>query len=149
MMEIEVIVDEDLSEAPPVNIEQLRLHACNILGSHGIDAGEVNIVFIDDAYMAELNSVYKGRKGTTDVLSFNLTDEYSKGLLGEVYISLERAKKQAGEYEIPFAEEIVRLATHGLLHLAGFTHDDDIQCEDMARRTDELVKGFFSARGEP
>ncbi|MHB9031260.1 MAG: rRNA maturation RNase YbeY, partial [Candidatus Latescibacterota bacterium] len=124
-----------------------RRYAQEIMSRNGYAIGEVNIVFIGDEYMAELNRTYKGREGTTDVLSFNLTNEFAEGLSGEVYISLNRARTQAEEYEVPFEEEVVRLVTHGLLHLSGHIHDTDAQYENMTRRTDELVKEFFSGRG--
>jgi probable rRNA maturation factor len=147
VVEIEIITGEDVSEELPVDPESLRRHARAIMSGNGFTRGEVNIVFIGDDYMAGLNRTYRGREGTTDVLSFNLTDEFTEGLSGEVYVSLARAGAQALEYGVSFAEEVVRLATHGLLHLVGHLHDTDARNEEMTQRTDELVKEFFSGRG--
>jgi probable rRNA maturation factor len=148
MMEIDIIVSEDVADLMPVDVERLREYALAILSRSGLIAGEVNIVFIGDEFMAELNETYKGREGTTDVLSFNLTDELAGGLSGEVYVSLERARSQADELGVSFEEEVVRLVTHGLLHLAGHVHDTEEQHRVMTERTETLVGEFFSARGE-
>jgi len=64
------------------------------------------------------------------VLSFSLEGTRSRGVIGDVYISLETAEKQAKELDVPLEEELLRLLIHGLLHLAGHTHDGK---EDAAR----------------
>lgn len=148
MVEIDVIVSDDVTEMMPVDAERLNEYAADVLGRNGVTGGEVNIVFIGDEFMAQLNETYKGRTGTTDVLSFNLSGELADGFSGEVYISLEQARDQAAELGVPFEEEVVRLMTHGLLHLAGHVHDTDEQYDAMVERTESLVREFFSNRGE-
>jgi rRNA maturation RNase YbeY len=144
MLEIEIIVGDEVSGILPVNSRRLETYARDVLAGNGAASGECNIVFIGDGFMTELNETYKGRTGTTDVLSFNLTDELSDGFCGEVYVSLNRAKAQAEEQGVPFDEEVVRLVTHGLLHLAGHLHDTDDAYASMTVKTDELVKAFFA-----
>ncbi len=148
MMEIDIIVGDDVTGDLPVDIERLHAYALMVFGSDGVSTGQVNIVFIDDEFMAQLNETYKGRAGTTDVLSFNLTDEVADALSGEVYVCLDRAKAQAEELGVPFEEEVVRLVTHGLLHLAGHVHDTDEQYDVMVQRTESLVGEYFTDRGE-
>ena len=147
MVDIDIIMSEQVSDTLPVDTERLRIYAADILSRNGIESGEVNIIFIDDKFMAELNRTYKGREGTTDVLSFDLSNEFTEGLVGEIYISQFRARTQSAELSVPFEEELVRLAIHGLLHLSGQVHDTDAQYEEMTHRTDELVKEFFLLRG--
>jgi probable rRNA maturation factor len=86
--------------------------------------GEVNLVFVTDQRMAQLNHQYRGKQGTTDVLSFNLDEEGEK-LQAEIYISLPRARKQALEFGHSPSVEILKLTCHGLLHLCGVHHPDD------------------------
>ena len=81
----------------------------------------ININFIDDRLMKKLNKKYRKKEGTTDVLSFNLNAE---GMLGEVYISVPQAKRQAKEYNCSLDQELWRLAKHGTLHLLGYTHKE-------------------------
>ena len=81
----------------------------------------VNLNFVDDKAMKELNRKYRRKNQTTDVLSFNLNEE---GLLGEIYISLPQAKRQAKEYNCSLECELIRLTGHGILHLLGYTHKE-------------------------
>lgn len=81
----------------------------------------ININFIDDHSMKKLNRKFRKKDKTTDVLSFNLNEG---GLLGEVYISLPQAKRQAKEYNCSLTVEILRLIEHGILHLLGYTHKE-------------------------
>ena len=79
----------------------------------------VNIVLTDDETLRDLNERFKGRKGPTDVLAFDFEEP---DFLGEVYVSLDRAREQARYYGVSEEEEIERLVLHGLLHLLGYTH---------------------------
>jgi probable rRNA maturation factor len=81
----------------------------------------VSLNFIDDRLMKKLNRKYRKKNKTTDVLSFNLNEE---GMLGEVYISIPQAKRQAKEYNCSLDRELVRLTEHGILHLLGYTHKE-------------------------
>ena len=91
----------------------------------------ININFIDDRLMKKLNRKYRRKAKTTDVLSFSLNEG---GLLGEVYISIPQAKKQAKEYNCSLDRELVRLAEHGILHLLGYTHKEMPACRQAGRK---------------
>jgi probable rRNA maturation factor len=84
------------------------------------------VVFLDDRAMSELNSTYKGREGPTDVLAFSMREgedtEYADDVLGDIFISLDRAREQARELGHRFKDEIMILVLHGLLHLLGYDH---------------------------
>jgi probable rRNA maturation factor len=89
------------------------------------DASVVNVVFVTDRRIHELNRRFLKRDRPTDVISFNCGTPDVPGeprLLGEVYVSRDRARAQAREYGVPYASEIRRLTLHGLLHLVGLTH---------------------------
>ena len=71
--------------------------------------------------MKRLNSRYRAKPKTTDVLSFPQDNTL---LLGDIVISLPRAIVQAKEYEVTVAEEVTRLLIHGTLHLLGYDHEN-------------------------
>ena len=143
MTGIEVIVSDEVFELFPLEQEHLKKFAARVLKSSGISQYAVNIVFINDEKMTGLNEKFKKRKSSTDVLSFNLSDGSSDIVEGEVYISLERAKEQSLDYHVPFREEIIRLVTHGLLHLAGRTHNREEEYQSMTEDTEKFVSYFF------
>jgi probable rRNA maturation factor len=91
------------------------------------------IVLCSDYTIRRLNREYRGKDRATDVLSFNFGDP---DLLGEVYISLQRAKVQARAYGLTYDEELKRLLIHGLLHLMGYDHHkkaDRVAMEEKER----------------
>ena len=86
------------------------------------------IAFVSDKKMRELNKTFRGKKQTTDVLSFPFAAEAfeaEKNNLGDVIISLEQAEKQAQENNLDFETEIKQLILHGILHLCGYDHEKD------------------------
>jgi probable rRNA maturation factor len=89
------------------------------------DAAAVNVIFVTDPKIHELNRQFLKRDRPTNVISFNCKGPRVPGeplLLGEVYVSRDRARAQAREYGVSYASEIRRLTLHGLLHLVGLTH---------------------------
>ena len=86
-----------------------------------------NVIIVDNEYIHKLNKEYRGIDRPTDVISFALEDsediKYEDfRLLGDIYISIDKAKEQAKEYGHSFKREICFLAVHGLLHLLGYDH---------------------------
>lgn len=83
----------------------------------------VQLIFTVNAKLKKLNSTYRNKDSATDVLSFNLDGmKEPDGTFGEIYISVPYAKKQAKSYNATLSEELIRLVTHGLLHLFGYDH---------------------------
>ncbi len=105
---------------------------------------EVSVTFCDNEYIKKLNKEYRNKDSATDVLSFPLYD-LSDGAdepiiddgaleLGDIVISVERAKEQAREIGNTFLEEIAFLTVHATLHLLGYDHerspeDEKLQCD--------------------
>lgn len=142
MLEIDVFVSDEVAEIFPLDTGHLKEYAVRILKSGGVLECDVNIVFIDDVNMTALNKKFRDREGSTDVLSFRLSEENSADIEGEVYVSLERAKEQSVEYDVPYIEEVVRLVTHGLLHLTGRVHDSDEKYKAMSGDTEKFVESY-------
>ena len=87
-----------------------------------------SVAFVSDRRMRELNSLFRGKDSTTDVLSFpHEPDEFDpyKDNLGDIVISAEQAQKQAAENGLDLETEIKQLILHGLLHLCGYDHETD------------------------
>jgi probable rRNA maturation factor len=86
------------------------------------------VAFISDRRMKELNSLFRGKASTTDVLSFpHESDEFDDDTLnlGDIVISVEQASRQAEENGLTLENEIKQLILHGLLHLCGYDHETD------------------------
>lgn len=86
----------------------------------------LNVTITRDKEITELNSRYLNKKRPTDVIAFDLGPQPGKGKnsrVGEVVISVDMADRQAKENDVTLRQELMRLVTHGLVHLAGY---DDI-----------------------
>ncbi len=147
MAYIELISDMEDSGLSLPDSEQVRRYAAYVLENKKRNDYEINIVFVDDDSMTRLNETYKYRMGTTDVLSFNLSDSPDEVLEGEIYISLPQAERQAEDRGLNADEEIVRLITHGLLHLSGYTHTTEEDLRAMNDETERFVAEYFEQGG--
>jgi len=107
----------------------------------------LTVAFVSDKKMLELNSFFRGKKLTTDVLSFpSEQDEFEVSAepsasenghyIGDIVISLEQAQRQAVENNLDFETELKQLILHGILHLCGYDHE--IDDGEMNRRELEL-----------
>jgi probable rRNA maturation factor len=92
----------------------------------GFEPSIASVAFVDDREMARLNAAYRGKRRTTDVLTFEGEKEPDGSHpLGEIVISLERAKAQAREEKHSLATEVRFLILHGVLHAFGWDHETD------------------------
>jgi probable rRNA maturation factor len=98
--------------------------ANGILERVGRTESTATIAFVSDDRIRELNRRYRGLDRTTDVLSFPAGDDVGVEL-GDIAISVERAKAQARQNGLTFEQEIAQLILHGLLHLCGYDHETD------------------------
>ncbi len=142
MVTVEVINDAGDFDNP-LDESDLASFASKLLAERDRKIGEINIVFIDDVRMIELNENYKKGEGLTDVLTFILSDDPAEFLDGEIYVSPLKAEQQATEYRVQLQEELLRLVVHGLLHISGMTHNTDEDYRDMMNVTDTLVSAYF------
>ena len=88
---------------------------------------EFNVILVDNEYIHKLNKEYRNIDRETDVISFALEDDDSfptldTKVLGDIYISIDKAKSQAEEYGHSFKRELCFLAVHGFLHINGYDH---------------------------
>jgi probable rRNA maturation factor len=99
---------------------------------------DVSVTFCDNAYIKKLNRQYRGKDKHTDVLSFPIYDNgefdelecKSGAVLGDIVISIERAKEQAAEIGNSFLHEVAFLAIHSTLHLLGYDHERSAEEEE-------------------
>lgn len=113
----------------PLDCEAWRTFTEKALSVAPANGAGATIAFVSDRRMRALNGQWRGKKGTTDVLSFPAAqDEFEKAegeTLGDIVISVEKAAKQAAEHGLSFENEVRQLILHGLLHLCGYDHETD------------------------
>ncbi len=99
--------------------------------------GNVSVAIVSPKSIRKLNKAYRGINSPTDVLSFAL-DDY--GVVGEVIICYDVARKQAKEEGISITSRVKRLLVHGIVHIAGYDHETD----DDAIEMDKIEKVILS-----
>ncbi len=113
----------------PVDCERWRAFAERALKVVPAKGAGATVAFVSDRAMRSLNKRWRGKRGTTDVLSFpSGQEEFEKGggaSLGDVVISVEQAARQAAEHGLELENEVEQLILHGLLHLCGYDHELD------------------------
>lgn len=106
---------------------------------------EISVVFVDDAYIQRLNYQYRNQNYPTDVLSFALQEgeevpgEEGIILLGDVVISLPRAREQSTEFKHSLLREVAYLVAHGMLHLLGYGHQEEPARQIMRAKEEAIL----------
>ncbi len=114
------------TRVPAAVVERAVAHTLRALKRPRAD---VSVQLCADARVAKLNAAYRGKEGTTDVLSFPVNEEgfpmpLAGDELGDLVLSVPQIVRQAKANHIPVAEEATRMLVHGTLHLAGYDHID-------------------------
>ena len=112
-----------------------------------VNNAEFNVIIIDNERIHEMNREYRGVDRETDVITFALEDhtdiEFEDlRLLGDVYISIEKARSQAIEYGHSLKRELSFLTIHGLLHLLGYDHMDEDSEKEMFKLQDAILDSY-------
>ena len=107
-----------------------------------------NLIIVDNDYIHELNKNYRGIDRETDVITFALEDEDTiiigdnERILGDIYISIDRARSQAIDYGHSFLRELSFLAVHGFYHLLGYDHQTKEEEEVMFEKQEEVLESY-------
>lgn len=108
--------------------------------SEGFMLGELNYIFCDDTYLLGINQTYLKHDDYTDIITFDYTA--GKIVTGDIYISVERVKDNAGLFKVSFENELLRVMAHGLLHLMGFKDKSEHHSAQMREKEEEKIKMF-------
>jgi probable rRNA maturation factor len=106
-----------------------------------LPAVELSVALVDDEVIQELNRGYRKKDKPTDVLAFALQEPVPArptGMLGDVILSIETARRQAKKHRRALLDELTMLLGHGLLHLLGHDHRTDAEEREMTARTRDL-----------
>ena len=106
-----------------------------------------NIIIVDNETIHSINKEYRGVDRPTDVISFALEDDTSfvqteYRILGDIYISIDKAKEQADAYGHSLKREISFLTVHGLLHLLGYDHMTEEEEKEMFGLQELILDGY-------
>ncbi|WP_188049265.1 rRNA maturation RNase YbeY [Flavobacterium sp. GP15] len=122
------------------NEEAIALWLSRVIASESKKEGDINYIFCDDEYLHKINVEYLNHDTLTDVISF----DYSVGneINGDCFISVERVKDNALDFNVTFDEEIKRVLAHGILHYCGYKDKTESDGAIMRQKEDDKIALF-------
>lgn len=145
---------QELTEQQIIDIERLLNFAAQKQNVE--DYSEVSVTFVSNERIQEINREYRDKDAATDVISFAM-EELGEGevelvgadlpnVLGDIIISVPRAREQAEEYGHAFERELGFLAVHGFLHLLGYDHMTEADEKVMFTLQKEILNEYGLTR---
>ncbi len=122
------------------------------LKKENLDNVSFNLIIVDNEYIHKLNRDYRNIDRETDVITFALEDEDSiilpndERVLGDIYISIDKASSQALEYGHSLLRELSFLAVHGFYHLLGYDHMTEEDEKVMFKKQEEVLEEYGISR---
>lgn len=133
----------DLNE----EIKYMKKNLKKCLKMEKVKNARFNVILTDNKEIKEINAKYRNINKETDVISFALEDEkeentfLNKRILGDIYISVDKAKSQSKEYRHSLIRELSFLSVHGLLHLLGYDHIEKEDEKIMFEKQELILDG--------
>ena len=115
-----------------------------VIVSEGKKEGEISYIFCDDDYLLEINKQYLDHDTLTDIISFDYT--VGNEISGDIFISVERVKDNAIDFNVPFEEELRRVMAHGVLHYCGYKDKTEADEQLMRNKEEEKIAMFHVER---
>ena len=113
-------------------IQLIKKWIKTLINDAGFKVGEVNIIFCNDEYLLDLNINFLNHNYYTDIITFPYSEKYK--IIGDLFISIDRAKENANLFKTQVNDELNRLIAHGVLHLIGYndkTKNEKIKMTEM------------------
>jgi rRNA maturation RNase YbeY len=134
MIGVNIFNDTDRKRLPKRCIKEL---VADVLKSNKIVNAEVNIIYVNDDTILDINKKFLKHNYVTDVITFDLGEV--KKLIAEIYISADTAERQTKDYKVSLKNELKRLAVHGALHLAGYDDTTKAQRAQMTKLENKFL----------
>lgn len=110
------------------------------IAAEGYKTGAINVIFCTDDYLSRLNAQYLKHTSLTDIITFDYTER--QHVSGDIFISIERVQENADKFKVSFADELLRVMIHGILHLCGYK-DGTPEEEKVMRQKEDFYKHIY------
>ena len=142
-IEVFVTVDEEIKE-----LETVEKVLYSAIEKEKLEKVSFNLIIVDNNYIHDLNKNYRNIDRETDVITFALEDEDTlvmpsdERVLGDIYISIDKAESQSQEYGHSLLRELSFLAVHGFYHLLGYDHMTEEDEKVMFKKQEEVLEAY-------
>jgi len=120
----------------------LKNNIASLLKKEGVKRSHIQYIFCSDEYLLDINKQFLQHDYYTDIITFDLSDNASALLEGEIYISIDRVKDNAKTQQTDWKEELKRVLYHGVLHLCGYKDKTPKDEKQMRSKEEEYLKMF-------
>lgn len=140
-------VEEDIPE-----LDTVKKVLLSAIEKEQLENINFNLIIVNNEDIHELNKNYRKIDRPTDVITFALEDDDTMVLpdgirvLGDIYISIDRAKDQASDYGHSLLRELCFLAVHGFYHLLGYDHNTPEEEKIMFSKQEEVLSSYGITR---
>ena len=138
VMSVEIVRHDAGKGFPTRKLKKIAQKILELVGQH---KAELSVALVGNSEMQTLNERYKKKDSSTDVLAFPVEDRLGteERLLGDVVISVQKAKQQAKQARRSLDEEMMALLIHGVLHLLGYDHERSANEARTMRRLEKRI----------
>lgn len=143
--ETKIVLSKSFFEKIVIRFESVL--KSKIIKSLKFKNAELSLTLVNDKEIKSLNSKYRNKKIATDVLSFAYMDDKKMTVfqgstvqVGDIFISIDTAKRQAKDHNHELKKELEILFIHGLLHLFGFDHNNDKEEKEMEKWAKKILQ---------
>ena len=119
---------------------KVRSFIDGLFSTEGRRVNRLVYVFCSDAYLLEINRQFLNHDTYTDIIAFDLTEAGDNGVVGEIYVSVERVIDNAAKLNEVLELEILRVLFHGALHLCGYGDKKKSEIAVMRHKEDEYLR---------
>ncbi|WP_223032345.1 rRNA maturation RNase YbeY [Hanstruepera marina] len=120
------------------NEKRLSNWIATVIETEGFKYEDINYIFCNDDYLHKINVEFLNHDTLTDIISF----DYSVGkiLQGDIYISVERVRDNAKDFNEQFQDELHRVMVHGVLHYCGYKDKSEAEAAQMRNKENEYLE---------
>ncbi len=145
MVEVDIFIDKiwgkntiskvEIKKIVSLCLKQTKIEAKNVF---------LNVSFVNSETIKKINSKYRGKNTTTNVLSFENKENNKNDMLflGDIVLSYEEIKREADMFNKKFKDRLYHLFIHGILHLLGFDHLKEKERKEMEQLEINILKNF-------
>ena len=124
---------------------KLKSFIISLMKKEGFKPKDISIIFCSDKYLLEINKQHLNHNYFTDIITFDLTTKNEKETTAELYISTDRVKFNAKDYNTTLTNELHRVIFHGILHLCGYKDKSKKDIALMRSKELEYLNLYFPA----
>ena len=116
-----------------------------LMKKEGYKPKDISIIFCSDEYLLDINKQHLNHNYFTDIITFDLTPKGDKETTAELYISTDRVKHNAKDYNTTISNELHRVIFHGILHLCGYKDKSKNDIKIMREKEAHYLGLYFNA----